>query len=116
MNARSLTLSLCILGAGTGLGPAALADASMGASAEQLVASAMSAAPASVAQKAGIVTMEANGSMRTVREGTNGFTCMPDNPATPGPDPMCMDPNAMAWVHAWVAHQPVMSDTMMVAS
>jgi len=106
MNARSLTLSLCILGAGTGLGPAALADASMGASAEQLVASAMSAAPASVAQKAGIVTMEANGSMRTVREGTNGFTCMPDNPATPGPDPMCMDPNAMAWVHAWVAHQP----------
>ena len=49
--------------------------------------------------------MGADGKMRTIRKGTNGFTCMPDNPATPGPDPMCMDANAMEWVHAWVAHK-----------
>src|SRR5258708_20698838 len=51
-----------------------------------LIASAMNAAPASVAKGATVVAMEANGSLRTLRKGTNGFTCMPDNPATPGPD------------------------------
>lgn len=71
-----------------------------------LIKSAMSAAPASVGKHATIVAMEAGGKMRTLRKGTNGFTCMPDNPATPGPDPMCMDANAMEWVHAWVAHKP----------
>ncbi len=73
---------------------------------KQMIASAMSAAPAKVGQHATIVAMEADGKMRTLRQGTNGFTCMPDNPATPGPDPMCMDQNAMEWVHAWVAKKP----------
>jgi hypothetical protein len=70
-----------------------------------MIASAMSAAPAKVAKGATIVAMEADGKMRTLREGTNGFTCMPDNPVTPGPDPMCMDKNAMEWVHAWIEHK-----------
>lgn len=73
---------------------------------QQLIASAMSAAPAKVAKDATIITMEADGKMRTLREGKNNFTCMPDNPATPGPDSMCMDQNALAWVHAWIAHTP----------
>ena len=73
---------------------------------KQLITSAMSAAPAKVAKEATVVAMEADGKMRTLREGKNNFTCMPDNPATPGPDPMCMDPNAMEWVHAWVARTP----------
>lgn len=67
-----------------------------------LVRSAMSAAPAKVAEGATVVAMNADGSMRTLHEGRNGFTCMPDNPATPGPDPMCMDANALAWAHAWI--------------
>jgi len=71
----------------------------------QLIASAMSAAPAKVAKDASVVTMDAAGKMNTLRKGSNGFTCMPDNPATPGPDPMCMDANAMQWVNAWVAHK-----------
>jgi hypothetical protein len=71
----------------------------------ELIASAVKAAPATVAKGATIVTMEAGGTMRTLRKGTNGFTCMPDNPATPGPDPMCMDANAMAWVHALMGHE-----------
>lgn len=71
----------------------------------QLIASAMKAAPASVARGATIVVQEADGKMRTLRKGTNGFTCMPDNPTTPGPDPMCMDANAMEWAHAWMSHQ-----------
>ena len=65
----------------------------------------MSAAPAAVAKGATIVTMDDKG-MHTLRKGTNAFTCMPDNPATPGPDPMCADKNAMEWVDAWVGHKP----------
>jgi len=70
----------------------------------QLIASAMRAAPAAVSKNATIVTMDDKG-MHSLRKGSNGFTCMPDNPATPGPDPMCMDKNAMEWVGAWVAHK-----------
>src|SRR5215467_7921909 len=72
---------------------------------KQLIVSAMSAAPAAVAKNATIATMDDKG-MHTLRKGTNAFTCMPDNPATPGPDPMCADKNAMAWVDAWVGHKP----------
>jgi hypothetical protein len=72
---------------------------------QALIASAMKAAPAKVAREATIVAMNADGTMRTLRTGSNGFTCMPDNPATPGPDPMCMDQNALAWAHAWIGHQ-----------
>jgi hypothetical protein len=86
---------------GDGARPAdtARADAAM-------IKSAMSAAPAAVGKSATIVAMVANGKMRTLRKGTNGFTCMPDNPTTPGPDPMCMDSNAMEWAHAWIGHKP----------
>ncbi len=73
---------------------------------KKLIDSAMQAAPGKVASGATIVAMQPDGSMRTVRAGNNGFTCMPDNPATPGPDPMCMDAAAMDWAGAWVGHKP----------
>jgi hypothetical protein len=82
------------------------ADAKPAMTDQQSMASAMAAAPQSIANGATIVAMEADGKMRTLRDGKNGFTCMPDNPATPGPDPMCMDKNAMDWVHAWIGHKP----------
>lgn len=72
---------------------------------KRLIRSAMRAAPAKVAARATIVTIQPDGSMRTIRAGYNGFTCMPDNPGTPGPDPMCMDRAAMEWVDAWNSHQ-----------
>jgi hypothetical protein len=75
------------------------------ASDAEQIKSAESAAPAAVAKNAAVVTMEADGKMRTLRKGSNAFPCMPDNPATPGPDPMCGDANAMEWIHAWVAHK-----------
>jgi hypothetical protein len=72
---------------------------------KKLIRSAMQAAPKNVAAGATIVAMDADGKMRTLREGTNGFTCMPDNPLTPGPDPMCMDANAVEWFNALMAHE-----------
>ncbi len=66
----------------------------------QLIKSALSAAPAGVARKAKVVAMDAKGGMRTLRDGSNGFTCMPDEPSTPGPDPMCVDAASMDFLHA----------------
>jgi len=70
------------------------------------ITSAESAAPAAIAHDASIMTVDAKGTATTVRKGTNGWTCMPDAPDTPGPDPMCFDANAGKWVAAWVAHKP----------
>jgi hypothetical protein len=70
------------------------------------VASAETAAPAAIAHDASIVTVGGDGKMTTLREGKNGWTCMPDAPDTPGPDPMCMDANAAKWAAAWIGHQP----------
>jgi hypothetical protein len=70
------------------------------------VGSAESAGPASIAHNASIVTVGADGKMTTLREGKNGWTCMPDAPDTPGPDPMCMDANAAKWAGAWIGHKP----------
>jgi hypothetical protein len=107
---RINSIILCAAGAALALaGPASGQRGARGGNAA-LISSAMSAAPPAVARNATIITMGANGTMRTIRRGSNGFTCMPDNPATPGPDPMCMDANAMEWVMAWVQHRDPPAD------
>ncbi|MGO4843792.1 hypothetical protein AB4144_67090, partial [Rhizobiaceae sp. 2RAB30] len=60
------------------------------------IENAVSAAPEAVGKNAAVV----NWDMKTLREGTNGFTCIPDDPTTPSDDPMCTDENGMAWMHA----------------
>jgi hypothetical protein len=82
---------------------AAAADAPKPTDAE-LIKSALSAAPAGIARHAAVVALDAKGGMRTLRAGTNGFTCLPDEPSTPGPDPMCVDKTSMNWMHALMAH------------
>jgi hypothetical protein len=104
MKTKHVVMSLLILSAGVTASAATAAKAAKPSDA-QLIASAEKAAPKSVAKGATIVNMEADGTMRTLRKGTNSFTCMPDNPTTPGPDPMCMDANAMEWAKAWMGHQ-----------
>lgn len=69
------------------------------------IQSAESAAPASIAHNASVVSMDASGNAKTLRQGTNGWTCIADSPATPGPDPMCADANAMKWADAWIHHK-----------
>jgi hypothetical protein len=41
--------------------------------------------------------------MVVLREGTNGWTCTPDWPASPGNDPQCLDPVFNSWNDAWMA-------------
>jgi hypothetical protein len=70
----------------------------------EIIANAMSAAPPAIAKDATIVAMNGD-KMRTVRKGKNDYTCMPDDPGSPGNDPMCLDQNAMEWLHAWMDHK-----------
>jgi hypothetical protein len=100
MRALGLLVPLALIGA-----TVLAADKGKAPSKEEMIKSAESAAPASIAKGATIVAMNADGTMTTLRQGTNGWTCMPDNPTTPGPDPMCMDKNAMEWAGAWMAHK-----------
>ena len=69
------------------------------------VASAESAAPASLAHNATIMTADASGAMKSLRQGSNGWTCIPDDPNTPGSDPMCFDGNAAKWITAMLGHK-----------
>ena len=85
---------------------------SMAPASSDPIASAMSAAPKSIATDAMVIMANADGSMKTLREGKNGWTCMPDNPATPGHDPMCMDANAMKWAEAWMSHKDPPADNV----
>ncbi len=76
----------------------AQAQAAAPAIANDPVASALSAAPAAIA--AGAAVMGGDGKM--LKEGSNGWTCMPDLPHTPGNDPMCLDKAGLAWATAWI--------------
>ena len=58
-------------------------------------AQALSAAPRSIAKDAGVVRMEADGKMKTLRESKNGFTCM-----VIATDKMCNDANSMEFFGA----------------
>lgn len=66
--------------------------------------SAKSAAPASVANNATIMDwpQQEGGDMVLLKEGSNGYTCLPDMPATSGNDPMCLDEPWMKWAEAWM--------------
>ena len=103
--ASLVSLSLAAAAENAMMPGATMKPAPVAASDRKLIASAMTAAPRSVAAIATIVVMSADGTMRTIRQGTGSFTCMPDNPTTPGPDPMCMDRFAMEWVQAWATHK-----------
>jgi len=71
----------------------------------ELIASAMSAAPLAVSKDATVMVAGSDGKLRTLRQGQGLFTCVPDDPSTPGNDPMCMDRNAFEWFKALLAHE-----------
>ena len=100
-------LGLLFLGAATAGSADPMAMNQTGGDTDQaVITSAMSAAPASVSANATIAAMDASGKMRTLRKGTNGFTCVPDDPNSPGADPMCFDQPASPWLEAFLAHKP----------
>ena len=71
---------------------------------EWKIQNAMSAAPRPIAKDATIMDWPAQeGAEPTVlRKGTNEWTCFPDDPSTPGNDPMCLDKMWLEWAQAWI--------------
>jgi hypothetical protein len=65
---------------------------------EAMIQSAVAAAPPEIGRGATVVMVKPDGALETLREGSNGFTCMPDHPETPGTDPMCADSQGWKWV------------------
>lgn len=67
----------------------------------EYIRQALSAAPKAVADGAKVVRVLNDGSMKTIREGRNGFTCM-----VMGTDRMCNDANSMEFIHALMTKEP----------
>ena len=70
----------------------------------ELIRSALSAAPHDIAEHAAVMAPDANGKMAEIHAGTNGWTCLADEPDTPGLDPMCLDKQSMLWVKSLMSH------------
>jgi hypothetical protein len=87
------------------LGTAAERASAQTPTVEAKIASAVSAAPAEVAGNAMIMDWPAaeKEEMKQLRAGTNGWMCMPDNPATGGADPMCLDGAWQSWIQSYAA-------------
>ena len=66
------------------------------------IQNAMSAAPQAVAKDATILDYPAKegDQPQVLRKGTNSCTCFPDDPNSPGNDPMCLDKMGMVWFEA----------------
>lgn len=78
----------------------------------EIIRSATSAAPRDIAEHAAVIAPDANGKMTELRAGTNGWTCMADQPDSPGVDPMCADKASMEYLQAWMNKAPKPANTV----
>ena len=72
---------------------------------EWKIANALSAGPTTITEQATVVDWPANprdgmSHGRVLRQGNNGWTCMPDVPGRPQHNPMCVDETMMQWLNA----------------
>jgi len=63
------------------------------------ITAATSAAPAGIAKGAAVIRVNDDGSTKTLRAGSNGFTCL-----VMGTDKMCNDANSMEFLNAMMKH------------
>ena len=87
-------------------------SAQAGDTTQEKIARAMTAGPDNVSTSAQIIDTDAHGKMTVLREGSNGFTCMPGNPKVVGEPPMCVDAASMQWFADAKAHKPKPTNTV----
>ncbi|HEU4563343.1 MAG TPA: hypothetical protein VFS05_01795 [Gemmatimonadaceae bacterium] len=75
------------------------------------IQNALSAAPPAIAAKATVM----DGKHQVLRQGTNGWTCMPDDPAVPNNSPMCLDKPWLEFMGALMSKQQPHLTTVGVA-
>lgn len=66
---------------------------------DRQIASAVAAAPSSLSANATVMDWGGN----VLRKGTNGWTCLPDRPDTPGNDPWCVNEPWLKFLEAYKA-------------
>ena len=78
----------------------------------ELISDALKAGPAYITEHASIAAWpKAPGDVyRTLRQGTNGWTCLPSFPGTPHDEPMCLDAVFLKFFQDAVAKRPVHVD------
>jgi hypothetical protein len=76
------------------------------------IARAVSAGPDEIARSARIIDTDTKGNTVVLREGSNGFTCMPGNPKVIGEPPMCVDAASLQWFADAKAHKPKPTNTV----
>jgi hypothetical protein len=79
---------------------------------KELIDLALSAAPPSISNDATVLVPGKDGNFVEAKKGTNGFTCLPDIPETPKPDPMCLDPAATQWAMSLLKGEAKPSNTV----
>lgn len=81
------------------------------------IENALSAGPGFISDRATVMDWPAakGQEMRLLREGTNGWTCMPDMPGKPRHDPMCADETMMKWMMATLEGRPPNIDKVGIA-
>jgi hypothetical protein len=87
-------------------------SAKAGATTQEKIARATSAGPDNISESARIIDTDAQGNKVILREGSNGFTCMPGNPNVVGEPPMCVDAASMQWFADAKAHKPKPTNTV----
>ncbi|WP_209316424.1 hypothetical protein [Halomonas salinarum] len=52
---------------------------------------------------------------KVLKEGSNGYTCMPTPPMLTGTAPMCLDETWLSWAEAWQAKESFTAETLGIA-
>ncbi len=93
-----VSLGILLTGATASAGPAQKGATARSRQAE--IRRAVSAAPRSIAARAAVVDMDERGRTTKLRDGDNGWTCIPRDPGTPLGHPLCLDQNGFEWMQA----------------
>jgi len=88
------------------------ADMGSSKATQEKIERAMSAGPPEIARSAKIIEKDGQGYIVVLREGSNGFTCMPGNPNAVGDPPMCADGPSMQWAADFAARKPKPTNTV----
>lgn len=97
--AAGLSLSLTLVAMADESSPGRRA-AKSSPSRDDLIQTALSAAPAPIAREAGVLLPDADGKLVEARKSGNGFYCIPSVNRRAEPDPMCFDAAAGQWVRS----------------
>ena len=63
----------------------------------------------------GLAVHARTASRRQLKAGTNGWTCLPDDPSTPSDDPVCGDSLSFAWYGQYMQHKIPHTTTVALA-